>query len=383
VRQKLTFAYVKGDKSLPLTQMDFKYGEFAGRLVLNPQDFILRFEHLQNGRLFEQTFFDRDFVGYTALGGLEFAEKLLESGFCRKDLSPCGGEQVSVTQFVPTPTKISFNLVATSRFLAAPLTLSFSVPAVKKSSGGADTETLARRLKELSEAFEKTLEERLAAVESLKEKVAMLEERCGGCVLLPGCLNPIPVTSTEVLLIKGNSHLPSGAAFSSFFPKTQFNYGNQTAPFTTPYSLLQSCGPTVNQNAYIFESLPSINSLRELKNLRTLTLSGASEITDYSSLGSLTSLTSLTIVSSRYWNGSSWAEAPPPPGIRERPIPKLSNISWIRELKKLTHLSFLGCANLVDISPLKDLPNLVELDIRETGVRNTECLTNPKIKITK
>jgi hypothetical protein len=63
--------------------------------------------------------------------------------------------------------------------------------------------------------------------------------------------------------------------------------------------------------------------------------------------------------------------------------PCIKDISWITSLKKLQNISFRGCSRLVDITPLKQLPNLKTLDIRETGVKNTDFLTHSGLTITK
>jgi hypothetical protein len=55
--------------------MEFTAGEFNVRLILNPTDFILRFEHSDTHRVYERTFFERDFIDYNVLGGLEFVGK--------------------------------------------------------------------------------------------------------------------------------------------------------------------------------------------------------------------------------------------------------------------------------------------------------------------
>jgi Leucine-rich repeat (LRR) protein len=62
--------------------------------------------------------------------------------------------------------------------------------------------------------------------------------------------------------------------------------------------------------------------------------------------------------------------------------PQLTDISWISNLKNLQNVSFRGCNQLVNVGPIKDLPNLKELDLRDTGVKNTGFLASSTLKIT-
>ena len=172
---------------------------YTVQLILNPQDLILRFEHSKTFRAYEQTFFERDFPSLTALGGLDFVGKLLSLGFSSK-------QDVKIEDFKESPTKISLDLVYSSPVLVNPLRLSFTIPALRKQSGGtSDVETLARKVKELSENFAKVLEEKL---ESLQERIGELEERCGDTVVIPGCDSPIPVSSTSLTLLRNQTCLP-------------------------------------------------------------------------------------------------------------------------------------------------------------------------------
>jgi Leucine-rich repeat (LRR) protein len=61
--------------------------------------------------------------------------------------------------------------------------------------------------------------------------------------------------------------------------------------------------------------------------------------------------------------------------------PNLQNISWISNLKNLKSVSFQGCGTLSEISPIKELPNLTKLNVKNTSVKNTAFLANPKLTI--
>ena len=75
--------------------MEFVFSDYSGRLVLNATDIILHLEDSKTARLYEQTFFDRDFPEVTQLGGLEFVSKLLQSVFQKERAQP--GLSVSLT----------------------------------------------------------------------------------------------------------------------------------------------------------------------------------------------------------------------------------------------------------------------------------------------
>lgn len=87
----------------------------------------------------------------------------------------------------------------------------------------------------------------------------------------------------------------------------------------------------------------------------------AKPINDLQSIGALRKLTSLTLTY----------------------ISNLTDISWIESLTELDSVIFYGCSSLVDITQLRKLTKLKTLDIRLTGVKNTECLTNSGLTILK
>jgi len=61
--------------------------------------------------------------------------------------------------------------------------------------------------------------------------------------------------------------------------------------------------------------------------------------------------------------------------------PNLLSISWISNLKNLKSASFQGCGSLSEVSPLKSLINLTELNVKNTNVKNTAFLANSKLTI--
>ena len=127
------------------------------------------------------------------------------------------------------------------------------------------------------------------------------------------------------------------------------------------------------EKAIVFNNLKSIKNLKYCKNLNSLTICGEEGLTDYT-LSDLKNLNTLNIIANfRIQN---------PNYVIKDSNPQLSDISWISSMKSLENVSFRGCTNLVNIGPIKDLPNLKELDLRDTGVKNTGFLASSRLKIT-
>lgn len=347
--------------------MEFHEGSYVGRLTLNPSDLILRLEHKESFRLYEHTFFERDFVEYSALGGIEFVGRILSLSY-QPNKRPDG---VTVT-LAEAPSKLNMTLLYESPLFPSPLKFQFLVPAMKKQTGGTDLDTMNRKL----EQIQRTMEARVAP---LLLKLQELEERCGSTIALSGCDSVIPLSCSTLTLVRHETMLPSGHAFTLLVPKRTLT--GQSPNWTNPASQGWSTYETYGfKNHYIHTGILSIAPLKYLKDCTSLTLSGTAEIKDYSPLGELTNLTSLSIVSSRAFNPSNPSF---PNGAGQNP--PLTDISWIKHLTKLTSINFLGCSQLVDITPLKNVPNLRTLDIRETGVKTVDFLSvsNPHLTITK
>lgn len=357
--------------------MEFNYSDYLVRITLNPVDIIVRFEHNTNFRSYEQTFFDRDFPEASFLGGLEFVGKALSTAFSVKP------GDVSIEGFKKTTASLSFQVVISNPLFVSPMCLSFDLPAVRKETGNLDVNVLNRKVKDITDALEKRLE----IVDTLTIRLKEMEERCSDHIVISGCMFAIPINSQSLILIKDRTALPTGDCYSSFNPtmKTRFtctNHGgcgpNWDMPFSNPSNgCTRSWTPS--SNSYVFDLMTSIQNLKYLKKCTSLTLSGTINVQDYSVIGELTGLTSLSIVSSRSFNPNNYGTN----GTNAGNNPPLRDLKWIKNLKNLQSLILLGCTELSDITPLKDLPNLKELDIRETGVRNTDFLVNPNLKITK
>ena len=367
--------------------MEFQYNEYIVRITLNPVDIIVRFEHTTTFRAYEQTFFERDFPEAALLGGLEFLGKALTSAFKQQK----SGE-LTIEDFKNNKTSLSFNLVINNPLFVSAIVFPIELHALRKESGNADVNVLNRKMKEMSDSLEprllklqQALESRLAIVDTLTVRLKEMEERSGNHIMIPGCMFAIPIHLGSIILVRDRTCLPDGRSFSYMMPgqSTAGNWNNNSpVNWNIIFQGVNHTGHGVSfqpcPDSFVFDKLTSISNLKYLKNCRQITISGAHELSDYSPLGEMTWITHLTIVSSRNYhnsNPSSWVNG------GNNPI--LSDIKWIRNLKNLHGLTLLGCTSLSDITPLKDLPNLRELDIRETAVRNTDFLINPSLKITK
>jgi hypothetical protein len=384
--------------------MDFHYSSFNGRIVFNPTDFILRFEHKDTQRTYERVFFERDFSDLIPLGGIEFVEKAFQSLFICK--SPSG---LSIKDFEQTPNEITFLLSYTNTLFPRPIELSFTVPALRSASAGADVEVMSRRLKEMSASMEMRLaelERSLATTAALADRVKELEKRCGHTITLPGCDYAIPCDLTSLTLVRnGTEIMGSGeleyfcsSMYPGYYTKSllTYNNGNSYNTYCSPvtpesphqgpqyhngssYMNVPICWEKTNGTVFVFHKLSDISNLKYLTKLTSISIYGANECHDYSPLAHLKNLQSLSIISARKSTGKDAVQKHVSDGSR----PVINSVSWISELKNLHTVSFLGCSSLVDIRPIADLPRLSTLDIRETGVKNTSFLTCSSLTITK
>ena len=360
--------------------MEFSYESFAVRIVLNPVDIIVRFEHQKNGRVYEQTFFERDFQEYQVLGGLDFVGKVLSLAL-QKD------KDASVSKFTETPSKLTFDVTSMSSLFAKPLSLTFSIPALRKQTASADLDIVNKKVKDVVDSMEPKLVAMQLLTEKLLARITELEDRASPFVVFPGCDYAIPIYLPSLTLGRNNFGLPNGEYVSSMYPQmkcTPKNSQNQVIHFNKDIPFANHQHGIYNTwtdapGYYAHSGILSIKNIKYLKACTQLILSGTSELRDYSPIGEMTWLVNLTIVNSRTTNTSTNPVTYPSAGNH----PPLTDIKWITKLKNLQTVSFLGCASLVDITPIKELTNLRELDIRETGVRNTDFLTNPNLKITK
>ena len=365
-------------------EMELVCGNYDVKLIPNPTDFILRLENRENARLFERTFFERDFAEYIVLGGLEFVINLL------KDVMP---KQAGIKE---SPTQATFTVSWTPQFTRR-IEFNFVIPAIKRDKASGDMEEVTARMKKM----EKATAEQMAALDrimvlynTLNSHVSELEARCGDTITLPGCDYAIPTDVQNLILIQDGGMLPDGKVFSSLYQghfgvfnhawNHQYGIPNfkQNEPFfrgdSQPTRLNWECYNDKLSKSFVFYALRSIKNLKYCKNLRQLTICGSSHLTNYN-LSENINLTHLTIVANfqNQDRGNNQNE------VRLKDShPPLTDISWISNLKNLQNVSFRGGNQLVNVGPIKDLPNLKELDLRDTGVKNTGFLASSTLKIT-
>jgi hypothetical protein len=202
-------------------------------------------------------------------------------------------------------------------------------------------------------------------IKELEGLIRAIEDMGGGMVLLPGGGPPCPQDTTTVEF-----------AFNGAKSVRGLTTLTHTNPAGTKV-ITQYC----SQAQYIIPhdglTLKSISQVKYLKRCTTLCLAGFIDSVDFSFIGEMKQLQYLYITCLA--NGTNGTIDCTNAGRN----PPLKDISWITNLKSLHHVSFFGCTQLVDITPLKELKNLKQLDIRFTGVKNTECLVDPGLTITK
>ena len=318
------------------------------RLVLNAADAIVRFEERATRKLFEATFFDRDFAEFKSIGGLEFVMKLLVGALC------CDGPTL---ESAIVEKNLLLTVTYAQKLLPKPIVVSFPLPAIRRATCGEDTETLTRRIKEL--------ESKLVGITELQKRVVELEFMTDGVVIMPGL---VPIPNTVQMFCVWPAGIAGAAASDALWPApfaipevpgavNNHGVGHVAIHQTPSYSSITDI--TYSQ----FGSVYSVKQVKHLTNCNSLYIMNnktAKPVNDLQSIGALRKLTHLTLTY----------------------ISNLTDISWIESLTELNSVIFYG-SSLVDITPLRKLTKLKTLDIRLTGVKNTECLTNSGLTILK
>jgi hypothetical protein len=325
---------------------------------------------------------------YTALGGLEFINRLVLKGL-QQDSTILTKLDASLSD------RLKLTFTYTQALITKPIVIELELMLVRRTSASDDVEVLGRRLREVESLIatlgpknestaaliKRDIESVVALlkrdVESTSKRVAVLEEMSGGMVLLPGGGPPCPAHVTTVAFIATNSK-----SFHSL--GTTFLDSQTFTPVHSGVSIsIKMPAHYCTATDYIIPysgSLPlkSLMPVKHLKLCTTLSLVGfADRFTDFSFLGDMSQLRNLYITSAI--RGTTGQPDLAVPGTN----PHLTNISWITKLPNLHAVNFFGCSHLVDITPLKELKQLKLLDLRFTGVKNTECITSPGITITK
>ena len=308
-------------------------------------------------RIYEITLLDRTYMEYAAFGGLAFINRLVLQGLQRKDT----GIQVAID--TEASDRIRLSISYSHPMIPKKIVLVLDLLSVRRTTATEDVEVLGRRVREL----EALLAEGIAP---LTRRIKELEQMGGGMVLLPGGGPPCPEDTTLV-------------EFAITDTKSIRTLTTLTNTVNIP-SFGQVKTPTKNctQGQYIIAydgviPLKSIVQVQHLKKCTTLCLAGFNDSPDFSFISEMKQLSYLYITCQI--SGTANTQDSHNSGRN----PSLKDISWITNLKNLHQVSFFGCTQLVDITPLKELKHLKHLDIRFTGVKNTECLVNPGLTITK
>jgi hypothetical protein len=247
-----------------------------------------------------------------------------------------------------------------------PLEVILNLAPKRRESATEDMETMGRRLKDM--------EKMIQSLQVLKERVDTLEDMNDGMVMIPGCY-PIPQDVKHLNLLLFGSQVPVGIpnignviANNSYCVYQAGHWGN---PMNNSTSLLTSLS-NINYNHITNTSLTTLKNLKYLQSCETLVLSGMSLIADYSPIGKMKNLRTLAIVGFM-----------PPHPTNQSCIPQLNDITWIKDLHKLENVYFTNCQHLVNIRPLQSLDNLKVLNIQGSGVKNSDCLQQSALTITK
>ena len=325
--------------------MEFTYDGFLVRFVRNASDSILRIEHSETHKLYETTLYDRDYAEYAALGGVEFVSNLIVDGF---GVTKTGHVELDI---LVSKESIQLSLVYSHPFITKPMEISIVLPCIRRSSAAEDVSVLSRRIREL--------ETLVASLSGMAERLALLEDRTGGMVMIPGGGPPCPADVQIVRILACNS--PYGQMGSGAYMN---RYSNKEY-----------------QHMYLAYNigLTSLKGFRHLTKCTILRISGTNaSLVDFSEIGYMRELKELIITTDTNY------VLTPDNACNLRPA--LTDISWITHLKKLTSVTFDGCSVLSDITPLRTLPLLRQLTIKNNQVPiNTDFLSvaNPKCVITR
>jgi hypothetical protein len=323
---------------------------------------------------------------YMALGGLEFINRLVLKGL-QNDSTILTKLDASASD------RIKLTFTYTQALITKPIVIDLDLMLIRRTSASEDVEVLGRRLREveglitalvpknesMAALIKRDVEGAIAQIkrdmESATRRLTVLEEMSGGMVLLPGGGAPCPPHVTTVAFVVTNSK--SFHSLGTVFSDTQSFTPIHSPPIPVKIPT-QYCTATDYVIPYAGTlPLKSIMPVKHLKHCTTLSLVGfMNPSDDFSFLGEMPQLTHLYIT-------SIIRGVAPNPDQAAGNHPRLSNISWITKLPNLHTVNFFGCSSLVDITPLKELKHLKLLDLRFTGVKNTECITSPGITITK
>lgn len=228
--------------------------------------------------------------------------------------------------------KINVNLGFKSKVI------NYEIPEVREELDYRD-EQISESLK-LIKSFEEKMEE-------LVKRLERVEKKNMGCVILPSCPYVISENIKELELIGTHAS-----------PVYQYSH-NITI-------IKNSVNPLISvsnfKTRHLFDH-PDLSNIKFLEELVKLEISHNNMTNDFSSIGECMNLIELTLYD----------------------CANLSNLDFCKNLKKLKYINVENSNKKTEINcnALCELPSLEVFTITGSGVRNTEKLTNPKLRIIK
>jgi len=159
--------------------MEFSYDSYYVRYILNPTDFILRFEDKKTGKLYEETYFERDFLTYSSIGGIEFVARLLVEALEQKN------DDVTIASCVVDDGKVHLCFRYVSPLSPKPIEIPLVLKQRRRDSASEDMLDLGRKLRMMEEKYQALLEkektERYSQnIQYLQKQVDMFKAELAG-----------------------------------------------------------------------------------------------------------------------------------------------------------------------------------------------------------
>ena len=135
--------------------MEFSYDNYYVRYILNQTDFILRFEDKNTGKLYEETYFERDFLMYSAIGGIEFVSRLLVEALEKKN------DAITIASCVLEDAEVHICFRYVFPLSPKPIEISLVLKQKRRDSASEDTLDLGRKLRMMEEKYQALLEKEI------------------------------------------------------------------------------------------------------------------------------------------------------------------------------------------------------------------------------
>ena len=309
--------------------MEIEYKQYSVRIVHNPSDIIVRFTDMNTMRLWQVVYTERDFVEYQVLGGLDFVLSVLKDAL--------KSEVYEISDFKVTSKQLSFTIQYAPDEHCKQINIEFLLSAIKKETANVDMEAVSKKIALLEKALaelvplQKEVAQQKEKINSLTQDLEIQKEKSAGYIVLPGC--PFSIREDTQTLHLGLI--------------------NSTNPITSQsYHYSAYSWNLLTMANYFFDSLNNLNNVKYLKKCEIFSITDPTT-KDFSPIGHMTSLKNLHIA---FTSGST----------------VLVDISWIEKLTNLESVIFYNCKGLRNISPLLELKKLKSIDVRGSGVQNTE-----------